>query len=428
MPMSRPRIRHISASERAQEVRAVEADPPGRHRAVRQEPHHRERGHRLSRPALADHPEHLARAHRHRHVAEDGQVVDETESPSTARRLIPGLARPEEEAGRVGRGDGRREVRGSSRRRPRPPRRRGRPRRRRAIVPGPIAGRSMRRSWPGFGALKSTPRAAGGPDARRRCARRSRACASVPWIDSSPRQMPPRHHRRLADVGRAERGDDRRRARGVARGPPRPGAARVEHARRRRGGRSGSRAARAPRSPPPRRCRRPGAASSRRRRGCPRSTRGASRSIVRSKRERAERRPDDAAGEGDLRRSRRRAGRRRAGPASRTARAITGWPVEPVERARRRRPPRGRAGRAGRSPRRSAAAGRRARRRWRARPPARGRQSAGTVKERAALGGDEVDDLLHQRVAGMRSRRRGAPAPAGCPRPRTSRRRRRAGR
>ena len=98
--------------------------------------------------------------------------------------------------------------------------------------------------------------------------------------------------------------------------------------------------------------------------------------------ERVELRPHDAAGEGDGGAAGGAQVARRAGRASRTTpRSPDAAPASRAPRRRRRRP--GRASRAARSPRRSAAAGRPARRRWRSRRAARGRQSAGTVKERA---------------------------------------------
>ena len=154
---ARPRAMRSVPSRR---TRPVAVAPCG------QQPHHRERGHRLARAALADDAEDLAGGGGHRDVAQDRLAVDRRPTGPRSRGRL--TARPRAPRGRGRRRRRRRRwrrSRGSSRRRPRPRRRRGRRRRRARRVPGPIAGRSMRRSWPGFGALKRTPRAPAGRSA-----------------------------------------------------------------------------------------------------------------------------------------------------------------------------------------------------------------------------------------------------------------------
>ena len=79
---------HVMAAQPAhlglaplQQLRAVEPDRPARLRPVRQQTHHGQRGHRLARPALADHAEHLARPERHRDAAQDRRAADREIQP-----------------------------------------------------------------------------------------------------------------------------------------------------------------------------------------------------------------------------------------------------------------------------------------------------------------------------------------------------------
>ena len=297
MPMSRPRTAHISASERrrrsapAKPMRPVATAPCG--------------SSRITESAVIDLPDPLSPitpstspvAQRHRHVPEDGEVVDGDRQPLDGEEARSRLARPEEEAGRIRRRHRRREVQDHHParldRHAGEPRRARRPRPCRDRSPaGPCAG-PARASAP----LKSTPRAPAGRTAgggardevehgvgpldRTRARGRCRRPPPPPARRRprrAPRRWPPRGPRRA--------------------GRPRTGRGAGQHAGGRRG-RSGSRAARAPRSPPPRRCRRPCRRVESSPAASPRITRGASRSMVRSKPERVELRPHDAAGEGD---------------------------------------------------------------------------------------------------------------------------------
>ena len=333
----------------AHEVAAVEADPPRRHRPCRQQPHHRERGHRLARPALADHPEHLPRRElpSTRRAGPGGRGWRPT---GLRRRGGSSLARPEEEPGRVRRRHAWRRGSGSSPRPPRPPPRRGRrarrPRRCRGRSPaGPCAGPA-----PASAPLKSTPLRARPAAPARRCGRRSRAWRRSPGSTRARgrcRPPPPPPGRRPTAPSAATMAA----ARAASRRSASDGAAPAEHARRGRGGRSGSRAGRAPRKPSaskmPATMRSVESSPGRQPADHPR--RQPQHGEVEP--ERAELRPHDPAGEGHLPAARRaQVGeeparllemRRRPPGAPRSSRA---------PRRRRGRP--GRARRAGRSPRR----------------------------------------------------------------------------
>ena len=221
--------------------------------------------------------------------------------------------------------------------------------------------------------------------------------ASVPWIELEPEAEPARHHRPLAGVGGAERRDDaRRRARRRPRSAS-PGCARVSTP----GGRQqvGEDLVRrgAARSPRPRRSRRPAAA-------CESSPdRDAAQQLRRQPQhreveaQRVQLGPGHAAGEGDDAAARRRAGRRRAGPASRRLRGEHRMPVEPVERHALEHhhavgPAAARAV-LGDQPRQVAAPGDDG-------EPVAGIRSGRHGERARGLGGDERDHLRHQRVAG----------------------------
>ena len=309
--------------------------------------HHRQFLHReAARQALRRHcrPADAARGRgRRRSSARSRRSAPRRAGRPTARPR-PGKAAPpsSRHQARAPRGRGRRHRRrrplprdrGSSPRRPRPPRRRGRPRRRRATVSGPIAGRSTRRSWPGFGPLKSTPLAPAGSGRKPRPVRATKSSsASVPWIDSSPRQMPLRHHRRLTDVGRAECRDDGGRARGV-------GAVAVRR-RRAATGRPAAASRSAAGSRAPRSSRKPSASKtpatsakrrSRRRRACRASSRGRQPQHRQVEAQRPQLRAGRCRRRRSRRRSRPRAGRAKSRPGFSKAARQHRMAGEPVER------------------------------------------------------------------------------------------------
>ena len=232
MPMSRPRIRHISASERAGGRAPSKRDPPGRRR----------------RPAAG------AASPR----ARSSTCPTRSRRSRRAPRPPPAAIDTSRRIGQAVDGDRERLDGEEAHARPRAPRGRGRPRpppppsprgsriitppastatparpaaAAPSTVPGPIAGRSMRRSWPGFGPLKSTPRApagrTGGGGARDEVEHgvgaldRTRARGRCRRPPPPPgRRRPRRAPRRSRAARAASRAVGRRRAR---RGPSTPG-------------------------------------------------------------------------------------------------------------------------------------------------------------------------------------------------------------